>query len=159
MLLHMCTQMHGFTRIVRPPPRHWKALTLLPCRTPLPLRHCANIVSGYGMEETSLMLSSPLSFILHAAGPVHTHTHTQFSNPSPVQMTIFSCRAAILEFVADWLLRVVWAAISSGMSGLLSNHSRVSAQGGRLEALITSEPAVARGENISLSYSAEVLHG
>lgn len=146
--------MHGFTRIVRCFNTPHPQLTLLPCRTPLPLRHCANIVSGYGMEETSLFsrtLSSPLSFILH--------THTQLSNPSPVQMTIFSCRAAILEFVADWLLRVVWAAISSGMSGLLSNHSRVPAQGGRLEALITSQPAVARGENISLSHSAEVLHG
>jgi len=53
-------------------------------------------------------------------------------------MTIFSGSAAILEFVADWLLLGVWAAISSGMSGPLSNHSRVPAQGGRLGALITT---------------------
>lgn len=55
-------------------------------------------------------------------------------------MTIFSRSTAILEFVADWLLLLlgVWAAISSGMSGLLSNHSRVPGQGGWLGALITT---------------------
>lgn len=65
-------------------------------------------------------------------------------------MTIFSRSTAILEFVADWrlllllLLLGVWAVISSGMSGLLSNHSRVPGQGGWLGALITTLPAVAR---------------
>lgn len=88
------------------------------------------------MKETllSCSASSPLSFILHAVAP---STHPAL-HPSPVLMTIFSSSAAILEFVADWLLLGVWAAISSGMSGLLSNHSRFPVQGGQFEALIAT---------------------
>lgn len=86
------------------------------------------------------------SVILNAVPPhlthTHVHIHTQktpcllsrsfvfgllalFPNPKPpVHVAIFSHRAAILEFGADWLPLDVWAAILSGMSGPLSNHYR-----------------------------------
>lgn len=87
---------------------------------------------GWNKPPSSPALSF---FLLPRALSKHPARH-----PSPVQMTIFSRSTAILEFVADWLLLLlgVWAAISSGMSGLLSNHSRVPGQGGWLGALITT---------------------
>lgn len=82
---------------------------------------------------------APLPVLCHSFSLQRALSKHPARRPSPVQMTIFSRSTAILEFVADWLLLLgVWAAISSGMSGLLSNHSRVPGQGGWLGALITT---------------------
>lgn len=82
--------------------------------------------------------SAPLPVLCHSSSMHRAPSTHPVLRPSPVQMSIFSSSTAILEFVADWLLLGVWAAISSGMSGLLSNHSRVPEQGGWLGALITA---------------------
>lgn len=101
---------------------------------------CATVLTLFLDMEWNKPASSPaqLPVLYHSSSIQWAPSTHPALRPSPVQMTIFSSSAAILEFVADWLLLVVWAAISSGMSGLLSNHSRVPVQGGRLEALITT---------------------
>lgn len=102
------------------------------------------LAGGWNQPPSS---PAPLPVLYHSSLQRAPSKHPA-RHPSLVQMTIFSRSTAILEFVADWLLLLlllgVWAVISSGMSGLLSNHSRVPGQGGWLGALITTPPAVAR---------------
>lgn len=109
--------------------------------TPFPLSRCDNIVNGGGISLNPF--SIPSALLLSSLIFVPPILHSSHSLPgSPGQRTIFSDGAAILEFGADWLLLDVWAAISSGMSGLLSNHYRAAAQGGRPGALITDPSSV-----------------
>lgn len=144
MLLHVHTQTHGFTcrctvlydvlfflLSLGKHSRWFPAGLLFLCATVLTL--------SLHMEWNRLPFSSAQLPVLYHSSSIQRalSTHPALC-PSPVQMTIFSSSAAILEFVADWLLLVVWAAISPGMSGLLSNHSRVPAQDGWLGALITT---------------------
>lgn len=130
-----------------------KAPTQVPCRTPFPLRHCTNIVL---VMEWNKAPSSPaqLPVLYHSSSMQRAPSKHPALQASPVQRTIFSCSTAILEFVADWLLLGVWAVSSSGMSGLLSNHSRIPGQGGWLEALITALSLLKlQQEHFSLFYN------
>lgn len=95
--------MHSFIRR--------KALTLVPCRTPFPLCHCANIVSGYGISSPSIVLSFQ-SFIIHPPynGPC---PHTQLSVPL---LSRWLFLAAVLLF---WNLLLTGCCWLSGRRSLL----------------------------------------